>query len=64
MNFSICIPTLNEEKYLPLLLNCLLNQDYKNFEVIISDGGSTDKTIEVAKKYQNYLDLKSFKFSL
>lgn len=58
MNFSICIPTLNEEKYLPLLLNCLLNQDYKNFEVIISDGGSTDKTIEVAKKYQNYLDLK------
>ena len=58
MNFSVCIPTLNEEKYLPLLLNCLLNQDYKNFEVIISDGGSTDKTIEVAKKYQNSLNLK------
>ena len=58
MNFSVCIPTLNEEKYLPLLLNCLLNQDYKNFEVIISDGGSTDKTIEVAKKYQTSLNLK------
>ena len=63
MNFSICIPTLNEEKYLPLLLNCLLNQDYQNFEVIISDGGSVDKTLEVAKKYQNSLNLKILKNS-
>ena len=58
MNFSICIPTLNEEKYLPLLLDSLVNQNYKNFEVIVSDGGSTDRTIEITKKYQAYLNLK------
>ena len=44
--FSIIIPTLNEEKLLPKLLTNLKNQKEKNFEVIITDGASSDKTKE------------------
>lgn len=49
--FSIIIPTLNEEKYLPRLLTALAGQTYTDFEVIIVDGRSEDKTTEEAKKF-------------
>ena len=48
---SIIIPTFNEEKYLPKLLNCIKKQTYKNYEVIIADANSKDKTKAIAKKY-------------
>lgn len=48
---SIIIPTLNEEKYLPLLLEEIKKQNFENFEIIIADAGSVDKTIEIAKNY-------------
>ncbi|MAF43156.1 MAG: hypothetical protein CMI54_03165 [Parcubacteria group bacterium] len=48
---SIIIPTLNEEKYLPGLLKSLKDQSFKDFEVIVSDAGSKDKTIEIAENY-------------
>lgn len=48
---SIIIPTLNEEKYLPQLLTNLTEQSFKDFEVIVADGQSTDKTIATAKTY-------------
>ena len=48
---SIIIPTLNEEKYLPLLLESIRKQGFSDYEVIIADAGSKDKTIEIAKKY-------------
>ena len=48
---SIIIPTLNEEKYLPKLLESIKNQSYKNYEVIVADAGSKDKTRDIAKKY-------------
>lgn len=46
---SIIIPTLNEEKYLPRLLKSIAKQDFKDYEIIISDAGSSDKTAEIAK---------------
>ncbi len=49
---SIIIPTLNEEKYLPLLLASIKKQDFKDYEVIVADAGSKDKTLEIAKKYR------------
>lgn len=49
--FSLVIPTLNEEKYLPRLLRCLRKQTLRDFETIVVDGGSTDKTVEVALTY-------------
>lgn len=48
---SVVIPTLNEEKYLSICLDSLRNQTFKNYEIIISDGGSTDDTRTIAKKY-------------
>jgi glycosyltransferase involved in cell wall biosynthesis len=48
---SIIIPTLNEEKYLPHLLDSIKNQNFSDYEVIISDGGSIDKTVSIAKSY-------------
>jgi glycosyltransferase involved in cell wall biosynthesis len=48
---SIIIPTLNEEKLIPRLLNSLIKQTDRRFEVIIIDGHSHDKTVSVAKSY-------------
>jgi len=57
--FSVVIPTLNEEKYLPLLLEDLSNQTNNNFEVIHIDGNSDDKTIEVNKKFKKILNIRT-----
>lgn len=53
--FTIIIPTLNEEQFLPKLLKSLSLQTEKDFEVIIVDGKSKDKTVEVAKSFQSEL---------
>ncbi len=48
---SIIIPTLNEEKYLPILLKAIKKQSYKDYEIIVADANSKDKTVKIAKKY-------------
>lgn len=48
---SIIIPTLNEEKHLPALLESIKKQNFKDYEVIVADYNSKDKTREIAKKY-------------
>jgi glycosyltransferase involved in cell wall biosynthesis len=48
---SVIIPTLNEEKFLPVLLESLQKQTFKDFEVIVADAGSSDKTAEIARSY-------------
>lgn len=48
---SIIIPTFNEEKYLPLLLESIKKQNFLDYEIIVADAGSKDKTLEIAKKY-------------
>lgn len=48
---SIIIPTLNEEDFLPGLLRSIKKQTFKDFELIVADAGSKDKTVEIAKKY-------------
>ncbi|MBR9690668.1 glycosyltransferase family 2 protein [Candidatus Woesearchaeota archaeon] len=53
---SIVIITLNEERYLPKLLRCLVKQTYKDFEVIIVDSNSTDSTKKAAMDYKNKFD--------
>ena len=51
--FSIVIPTLNEEKYLPLLLKDLSNQTFQDFEILIVDGNSEDKTVQKAEFFKS-----------
>ena len=48
---SIIIPTKNEEKYLPKLLDSIKKQNIQNIEIIIADANSTDKTRQIAKNY-------------
>lgn len=49
MEFSIIIPTLNEEVLLPNLLKDLQAQTFQDFEVIVADAGSKDRTVEIAQ---------------
>jgi len=53
--FSIVIPTLNEEGFLPKLLTDLSKQDYRGFEVIVVDAKSKDKTLLKAREFQKKL---------
>lgn len=48
---SIIIPTYNEEKYLPILLESIKSQSFSDYEIIVADHNSTDNTIYIAKKY-------------
>jgi glycosyltransferase involved in cell wall biosynthesis len=52
MKLSVIIPTYNEEKVIRNCLNSLLEQTYKNFEVILVDDGSTDCTEKIAKVFK------------
>lgn len=58
--FSIVIPTLNEESYLPLLLEDLAYQTYTDFEVIHVDGSSEDQTVKKAKSFEKKLNLYTY----
>jgi glycosyltransferase involved in cell wall biosynthesis len=49
--FSIVIDTCNHEDWIEKCLNTCLTQKYDNYEVILVDAISTDKTYEIAKKY-------------
>ena len=46
---SVIIPTYNNEKYIKRSVNSLINQTYKDIEIIIVNDGSTDKTEEICK---------------
>ena len=51
MLVSIIVPTFNSEKYLKNCIESILNQSYKNFEVIFVDNSSKDKTVQIIKDY-------------
>ena len=51
MILSIIIPTYNEEDYLPILLDSIKEQDFDDYEVIVADANSTDRTREIAQEY-------------
>jgi len=53
---SVIIPMYNAEKYISECLNSLLEQTFKNFEVIVVDDCSTDNSVEIVKNYAEKFD--------
>lgn len=51
IKFSIIIPVYNVEKYLNECVESVLNQTYKNFEIILVDDGSTDSSPQICDSY-------------
>lgn len=49
---TVIMPAYNVEKFLERSVNSVLNQDYRNLDVLIIDDGSKDKTLEIARKLQ------------
>lgn len=52
MLFSIITPSFNSEATISKTINSILNQTLQDYEYLIIDGGSTDKTIDIIKKYE------------
>lgn len=58
MKVSVIVSTKNEEKNIEACLRSIRNQSLKDFEVVLSDAGSKDKTVKIAKNYVNKIVVK------
>lgn len=50
---SVVIPVFNAEKYIREAVESIINQSYKNLEIIVIDDGSTDKTFDILRSIQD-----------
>lgn len=48
---SIIIPVYNSEKYIQRCINSIINQSYKNIEIIVIDDGSSDSSVDIISNY-------------
>jgi len=53
IEISVIMPVFNQEKYVEDAIKCILAQTYENFEFIIVDDGSTDRTVEIIKSFDD-----------
>ena len=53
LKVSIIVPVYNVEKYLERCLNSLVNQSFKEIEIICINDGSTDSSLEILRNYES-----------
>ena len=58
---SVIIPNYNNSKYLKKCIESVLNQNYKDYELIIVDDGSTDDSVDIIKKYTKHKNVIFYK---
>ncbi len=52
---TVVTPSLNQGRYIEDAIRSVLEQDYPNLEYIVRDGGSTDETIDILRRYEEHL---------
>ena len=53
IDISFIVPVYNAERYISRCLESILEQTYKNFEVILINDGSTDNSLSILEHYKN-----------
>ena len=55
MKISIVIPSFNQGCFIEDTIKSILDQEYSDVEIIVIDGGSTDNSVDIIKKYEKHL---------